>query len=154
MVRGELIHGLMHPEMGHVRIPHDRTQDPFPGACPFHEDCLEGLAAGPAIEARWGQRGETLPPEHPAWPLEASYLAYGLVSIICVLSPQRIILGGGIISVPGLLEMVQENTLGLLNNYIQKPEITEGVGRYIATPGLGNRAGVLGAVALGMEAVL
>jgi fructokinase len=69
MVNGKLIHGLVHPEMGHVRIPHDRELDPFPGACPYHGDCLEGLAAGPALEARWGQRGETLPADHPAWAL-------------------------------------------------------------------------------------
>ena len=79
MVNGKLIHGLMHPEMGHVRIPHDWEADPYPGCCLYHGDCLEGLAAGPALEGRWGQRGETLPPGHPAWELEAHYLAGGHV---------------------------------------------------------------------------
>ena len=85
VANGKLVHGLIHPEMGHIRVPHDRDHDPFPGVCPFHGDCLEGLAAGPAIESRWGQRAETLPADHPAWPLEANYLALGLVNIICCL---------------------------------------------------------------------
>ena len=77
MVNGRLLHGLMHPEMGHLAIPHDRVEDPFAGVCPYHADCLEGLASGPAIERRWGRRAEELPPDHPAWPLEAHYLACG-----------------------------------------------------------------------------
>jgi fructokinase len=90
MVAGHLLHGLMHPEMGHMRIPHDWERDPFPGVCPYHGDCLEGLACGPAIEARWGRRGEHLTADHPAWSLEAHYLALGLASIVAVLSPQRL----------------------------------------------------------------
>src|SRR5690349_773711 len=78
MVHGRLLHGLAHPEMGHIRIPHDRGRDPFPGCCPYHGDCLEGLACGPAIEARWGCPAATLPREHPAWALEAHYLALAL----------------------------------------------------------------------------
>jgi fructokinase len=77
VVNGEIVHGLMHPEMGHIRIPHDLTRDPYPGVCPYHRDCLEGLASGPAIEERWGKPGEELPPDHPAWALEAHYLALG-----------------------------------------------------------------------------
>jgi fructokinase len=148
MVGGSLLHGLMHPEMGHMRIPHDRAQDPFEGNCPFHQDCLEGLAAGPALEARWGQRGETLPADHPAWSLEASYLAYGLANIIFTLSPQKIILGGGVMAVSGLIQKVRAQTLAVLQAYIQVPEIVEEIDRYIVPPGLGNRAGVLGAIAL------
>ena len=87
LVNGKPIHGLVHSEMGHVRIPHDWMADPYPGACPFHGDCLEGLACGPALEGRWGRPAGTLPPEHPAWTLEAEYLALGLVNYICTLSP-------------------------------------------------------------------
>ena len=94
VVGGRMIHGLMHPEMGHVRIPHDLAVDPYPGSGTHHGDRLEGLACGPAIEARWGARAETLPPDHPAWKLEAHYLALGLVAYIVTLSPAGIILGG------------------------------------------------------------
>ncbi|HLY19580.1 MAG TPA: ROK family protein [Bryobacteraceae bacterium] len=140
MANGRLLHGLVHPEMGHIRVPHDRAADPFPGCCPFHGDCLEGLVSGPALEARWGQRGETLPPAHPAWDLEARYIALGLVTWICTLSPQRIILGGGVMRQAALLPNIREKVSALLNNYIQAPEIVP--------PALGADAGVLGAIAL------
>ncbi len=153
MVNGRLIHGLMHPEMGHVRIPHDLALDPFPGACPYHGDCLEGLAAGPAIEQRWGRRGENLPPDHPAWPLEARYLALGLVNYIVTLSPQRIIIGGGVMEQPQLFPLVRREVQALLNGYLQVPAILEDIDSYIVPPALGQRAGVLGAIALAREQV-
>ena len=152
MVNGKLIHGLVHPEMGHVRIPHDRERDPFPGACPYHGDCLEGLASGPALEARWGQRGETLPADHPAWVLEAEYLALGLVNIICVLSPQRIVMGGGVMEQRHLFPLVRGRVHDLLNGYLQVAEILERIDETIVPPGLGNRSGVLGALALAQQA--
>jgi fructokinase len=96
LVNGKLLHGLIHPEMGHIAIPHDRERDPFEGVCPFHKDCFEGLASGPAMEKRWGQKAETLPHDHPAWELEAHYIALALQSYITILSPQRIIIGGGV----------------------------------------------------------
>jgi len=148
MVGGELIHGLMHPELGHMLIPHDWKRDPFPGSCPYHGDCLEGLAAGPALEARWGQQGETLPMDHAAWSLEAHYLALGLVNAICVLSPQRIIMGGGVMEQSQLFPLVRQRVQELLNGYLQVPEAMEQIDDYIVPPGLGNRAGVLGAIAL------
>lgn len=148
MAHGRLLHGLVHPEMGHIRVPHDRTADPFPGCCPFHGDCLEGLVSGPAIEARWGQRGETLPPGHPAWDLEARYIALGLATWICTLSPQRIILGGGVMRQAALFDCIRGQVLALLNGYIQAPEILERIGEYIVPPALGGDAGVLGAIAL------
>ncbi|HNT24425.1 MAG TPA: ROK family protein [Anaerolineales bacterium] len=147
-VNGQLVHGLIHPELGHILIPRDPARDPFPGFCPFHGDCLEGLAAGPAIERRWGARAETLPPDHPAWELEAHYLALGLVSYICTLSPQRIILGGGVMSQPQIFPLLRAETQSLLNGYIQAPQIIEHSDTYIVPPGLGARAGMLGAVAL------
>ena len=152
MVNGKLIHGLVHPEMGHVRVPHDRDRDPFPGACPYHGDCLEGLAAGPALEARWGQRGETLPADHPAWGLEAEYLALGLVNIICILSPQRIIMGGGVMEQRHLFPLVRARVRDLLNGYVQVPAILDRIDDYIVPPALGSRAGVLGAIALAQQA--
>jgi fructokinase len=153
VANGRLIHGLLHPEMGHIRIPHDRERDPFPGACPFHGDCLEGLAAGPAIEARWGKRAETLPADHPAWPLEADYLALGLVNIICCVFPQRIILGGGVMEQAHLFPLVRNRVQELLNGYLKTPLILDRIDEYIVRPGLGNRAGVLGAIALAQQAI-
>lgn len=148
MVNGQLIHGLMHPEMGHMIIPHNWDADPYAGFCPYHGDCWEGLAAGPALEGRWKVRAETLPPDHPAWKLEAHYLALGLVNIICILSPQRIILGGGVMDQKHLFPLIHNEVYTMLNGYIQAQQILEQMDSYIVPPGLGNRAGVLGAIAL------
>jgi fructokinase len=145
MLEGRLLHGRRHPEMGHIRIPHDRERDPFPGNCPYHGDCLEGLAAAPAIEARWRQSPNDLPDGHPAWELEAHYLALGIANLSLVLSPQRIILGGGIMRRKELYPMVRAKVSALLNGYIEAPEIVP--------PGLGERAGVLGAIALAQTAL-
>jgi len=148
MANGQLLHGLVHPEMGHIRVPRDPRADPFVGSCPYHGGCLEGLVSGPAIEARWGQRGETLPPGHPAWELEAHYIALGLVNWICTLSPQRIILGGGVMRQADLFRRIRGEVTALLNGYIQAPEILERIDAYIVPPALGANAGVLGAMAL------
>jgi fructokinase len=153
MVNGQLLHGLSHPEMGHLRVPHDLGKDPYPGACPFHGDCLEGLAAGPALLGRWGRRAEELPPDHAAWKLEAHYLALGLANLICTLSPQRIILGGGVMQQVGLFQMVRQNVQQLLNGYLQVSAILEQIDQYIVPSALGNRAGVLGAIALARKMV-
>lgn len=148
VINGQLMHGLVHPEMGHMFLPHDRTVDPFPGHCPFHGDCWEGLAAGPALKARWGQSAESLPDDHPAWDLEATYIAYGLVNLITALSPQRLILGGGVMSQERIFALVRQRVQMLLNGYVQHPAITQGIESYIVPPGLGNQAGVLGSMAL------
>jgi fructokinase len=153
VVNGMLLHGLVHPEMGHIRLNHDWQADPYPGHCPYHGDCLEGMAAGPAIEERWGKKGQQLDPDHPAWELEASYLAQALHSLTVVLSPQRIIMGGGVMDVPGLIEKVRAKTVAYLNGYVRHPAITVQIESYIVPPGLGNKAGVLGAIALGMDAL-
>jgi fructokinase len=152
MVNGRLIHGLLHPEMGHLCIPHDWGADPFAGSCPFHGDCLEGLASGPAIESRWGKPAETLPPEHPAWALEARYLALGMVNWIYTLSPQKIILGGGVMQQAHLFPLIRWEVQTLLKGYLQSPAILENIDDYIVPPALGKRAGVLGALALAMDA--
>ncbi len=148
LVHGQLLHGLLHPEMGHILIPHDRQRDPFAGVCRWHGDCWEGLASGPAIEKRWGAGGENLPADHPAWALEAHYLAAGLVNIISLLSPQRIILGGGVMHQPQLLALIRAEVKRLLNDYLRVSLITTHIEDYIVPPMLKDQAGVLGALAL------
>ena len=147
-----LMHGLLHPEMGHIRLPHDQQADPFAGICPYHGDCLEGLASGPALQARWGVPAESLPADHPIWALEAHYLALACVSFMCILSPQRIILGGGVMSQPHLFPLIRREVMALLNGYIQAPVVLQHIDSYIVPPGLGNQVGVLGALALAEQA--
>ena len=153
MVKGELLHGLMHPEMGHARLPRLRNDEDFAGVCPFHGDCFEGLANGPAMAARWGQPAETLDQGHPAWELEAEYIALALQGVICTLMPKRIILGGGVMSAGFLFPMIREKTLRYLNDYIQSSAILDGIEQYIVPPGLGTRSGILGGKALGERAL-
>jgi fructokinase len=146
---GRVVHGMLHPEMGHIRIPHDTARDPFHGCCPYHGDCLEGLASGPAIEARWGVAGRELPPGHPAWELEARYLALGIATWVCTLSPQRIVMGGGVMQQPHLFPLIRKELACILNGYIRATEILEGLDSYVVPPVLGSRSGVLGALVLG-----
>lgn len=148
---GRLMHGLIHPEMGHVRIPRDPA-DGFAGICPFHGDCLEGLASGPAMKARWQHPAEDLPEDHPAWALEAGYLAHALATFVCVLSPQRIVMGGGVMSASQLFPLIRARLVDLLHDYVRAPEITRSTDRYVVAPALGGRAGVLGALALAESA--
>jgi fructokinase len=152
LLDGKLTHGLVHPEMGHIRVPHDLGADPFPGICPFHGDCLEGLASGPAMQARWRQPAEELPDDHPAWALEARYLALALATFVCTLSPQRIVMGGGVMSKPLLFPMIRRHVLELLNNYVRAPELLQRIDSFIVPPALGHRAGALGGLALAADA--
>jgi fructokinase len=152
MANGKLVHGLLHPEIGHLMVPHDREADPFEGTCPFHGDCLEGLASGPALKARWGQPAEALPPDHPAWDLEARYLSLGLVNLILSLSPRRIVLGGGVMQQGQLFPRVREQVVKTLNGYVQSKQITDEIHDYIVPPGLGTHSGVSGALALARQA--
>jgi fructokinase len=142
LASGRLVHGLQHPEMGHMRISHDRAADPYAGVCPYHGDCLEGLASGPAIEGRWGVPARELPADHPAWRLEARYLAAGVVNMVCTLSPRRVIMGGGVMEQEHLFPMIREEVAAILNGYVAAPEI--------GPPALGKDAGVLGAIALAL----
>jgi fructokinase len=147
VANGRPLHGLIHPELGHVRVPHDRERDPFPGCCPFHGDCLEGLASGEALRQRWGAPGEELDrPE--VWELEADYLALGLADLVLTLSPERLIVGGGVAGTPGLLALVRERLPQVLAGYLEVPQLHEGIDAYLVPPALGPRAGVLGAIAL------
>jgi fructokinase len=151
VVNGGLVHGLLHPELGHMRIPHDRIADPFPGSCPYHRDCFEGLASGEAMRQRWGQSAQELDDDAP-WQLEAQYLAIGLVNVVCAVSPERIILGGGVMKEPTLLARVQEGLRELLAGYFDAPEFKDAIDDFVVRPGLGDRAGVLGAIALAQGA--
>ena len=144
---GRLVHGLLHPEMGHVLLP-PQPDDPFAGHCPFHGRCLEGMAAGPAIEARWGVPASTLAPDHPAWDLEARHLAAGMHALACVLSPERIVLGGGVMEVPGLLERTRAHLEVSLAGYLELPE------DFLVGTGLDGVAGLYGAFALAQDAAL
>jgi len=152
MVEGRLLHGLLHPEMGHMLMA-QRQGDDFAGRCPYHGSCLEGLASGPAIEERWGAKAETLSTDHPAWELEAHYLAFGLANLVGTLSPERIILGGGVMEQQQLFPLIRRKVRELLSGYIQAPAITADNDQFIVPPGLGNRAGVLGALALAENAL-
>jgi fructokinase len=152
IVHGRVLHGMLHPEMGHIRIPHDTAKDPYRGECPFHGDCLEGLACGPAMEERWGKSAREFPEDHPAWALEAHYLALALNTWVCTLSPKRFVLGGGVMNQPYLFPLVRRELASLLNGYIRTKEITEGLDEYVVPPKLGPRAGVLGALVLAEQA--
>jgi fructokinase len=147
MVNGQLIHGLMHPEMGHILIQQHPCDD-FDGICPFHKNrCLEGLASGPAIEKSWGKPANELHSEHIAWEIEADYLAQALVNYMCILSPQKIILGGGVMNQRHLLDKISEKVQQKINAYIALPNLTD----FIVLPELADKAGVLGALALAIN---
>jgi fructokinase len=147
---GRPLRGLLHPEIGHTLIRHDRERDPYAGACPFHGDCLEGLASGTALRERWGAPGEELT-DPAVWELEADYLALGLANIVLTVSPQRIVLGGGVGDAPGLRELVRARLPVVLGGYIDAPELGAGIGDYLVAPALGKRSGVLGAIELARE---
>lgn len=151
LLDGRPWHGLVHPEVGHLRIPHDRARDPFEGSCPVHGDCWEGLASGKAISSRWGCRPEELPDDHAAWALEAEYLALGILAIVMVASPQRVIVGGGVMERARLLDAIRSRLRGLVAGYLETPLLGEQVGSFVVEPELGDRAGVLGAIALASD---
>jgi fructokinase len=154
ILNGKVVHGLTHPEAGHMRLPHDLQKDPFPGSCPFHGDCFEGLANGPAIGLRWGQRGDSLPDEHPAWDLEAGYIAYALANVIFLFSPQRIILGGGVMERLQLFPLIRQKVREILNGYIASPIFSGSLDNFIVPPGLGKRSAILGAMAMARSLIL
>jgi fructokinase len=142
------MHGLMHPEMGHIMIPRHR-EDTHPGGCPYHGDCLEGLAAGPAIAERWGRPAEDLGPHTAAaTELEAYYLGVAMANFTLTMAPQRIIIGGGVLAMPGLLEATRTVMLGTLAGYLPGDTFSGDASDYLVAPGLGARSGVLGALAL------
>ncbi len=150
LVEGNLVHGMLHPEMGHISV-NKHLDDHFEGVCPFHKDCLEGLASGTALEKRYHKKGQDLT-DKSIWQLEAYYIAQALVNYILILSPEKIILGGGVSKNQQLLDEVRINVKKLLNGYIQT-NIIENINSYIINPLLGDNAGLMGALALGLKAL-
>jgi fructokinase len=148
LYEGRALHGMQHSEMGHVRIPRDAADSLFPGACPFHGACFEGLASGPAIERRLGRRGEELSDDDAFWNLEAGYIASALAIYVLVFSPMRIIIGGGVMHRQFLFPMIRRSLLELLGNYVVDPRILRQAESYVVAPGLGAYSGVYGALAL------
>ena len=153
VIEGKLVHGLVHPEVGHILLQQQPEDQTPVGFCPYHLGCLEGLASGPAIEKRWGKKAYELPEDHEAWKLEASYLAQMCVNAICAYSPEKIILGGGVMQQKHLFSLIRRKTLELLNGYVQAGEILEGIDNYIVEPGLGTKSGATGALLLARQAL-
>jgi fructokinase len=151
LLHGKPLVGLLNLEMGHLRIPHDRERDPFDGVCPFHGDCFEGLANGPAIEKRLRVKGATVPEDDPFWIIEADYIASALMNYILTLSPKKIILGGGVMQREFLFPRVRNRVRQLLNGYVSSKVVLEQIDQYIVPPELGNQSGSMGAIALAMQ---
>jgi fructokinase len=152
IVRGRSIFGLNHTELGHVRVAR-KPGDTFPGICSFHGDCIEGLASGPAIEARAGRPASQLPPDHPAWDFVAHGLGQLAHTMVLTTAPLRIFLGGGVMSGQAhLFERIQQELKRSLNRYIEGTALEQGIAQYIVPPGLGIMSGPLGALALATDA--
>lgn len=152
VVGGQPLRGLLHPEMGHLTVRR-HPDDDFTGSCPYHGDCLEGLASGPAIRARFGRPAQELTDDlERAVEVEAFYLAQLVTSVLYVLSPERIVLAGGVLGLPGLLDAVRHGTLERLAGALDSPAVTADIAGYLVPPGLGSSSGVLGALALAERA--
>ena len=147
VVQGELLQGLSHPEMGHILVRH-HPNDQYQGNCPYHHDCLEGLAAGPAVGGRWGDKGINLVNRAEVWDLEGYYLAQALMQYILILSPKKIILGGGVMKQRQVFTAIYKYLPEFIHDYVSLPELTE----YIVGPGLGDNAGITGALILAYQA--
>jgi fructokinase len=149
---GKPLHGMEHPEMGHISISHGPLPRGFLGACPFHADCFEGLASGPAIQKRLGIPARDVPDADPFWATEAEYVGTALAMYVLVLSPRRIVLGGGIMQRQFLFPMIRAAVVKELGGYVQNAAIVRGIDRYIVPPGLGTNSGLLGALAMAIQA--
>ncbi|KIY21790.1 ROK family protein [Mesobacillus subterraneus] len=148
VVQGKLLQGLSHPEMGHILVRR-HPEDHYKGKCPYHSDCLEGLAAGPAIEERWGAKGIELVSREEVWDLEGYYIAQALMQYILILSPKKIILGGGVMNQKQVFSYFQKYLQELLNDYVALPRLSD----YIVSPGLGDDAGIIGSLLLARNAI-
>lgn len=154
IVDGKPVHGLVHPEVGHMMVSVQEGDVMPDGICPFHRHCIEGMACGPAIEKRWGLSSKLMTDDHPAWELEATYLAQLCYNATLMFSPELIILGGGVMQRTHLFPMIRKKTLEMLGGYVGSSRITEaGIDGYIVPPKLGQNAGVTGALLLGAQAL-
>lgn len=153
VIDNKILHGLIHPELGHM-IMRPHPEDPLPeGSCPFHKGCLEGMGSGTAIEARWHQKAATLPDDHIAWEIEAHYLGQMCANAVLMYSPHRIVLGGGVMHKLHLFPMVRRATQEFLNGYVKLPELGERIDEYIVPPALGDNAGAVGALLVAADAL-
>ncbi|MGE6754747.1 ROK family protein [Rossellomorea sp. NPDC071047] len=150
LTEGKLVHGLTHPEMGHIMVRR-HPEDTYTGHCPYHGDCLEGLASGPAIEARWGKKAVELVDKAQVWEMEAYYLAQAIANYILILSPKKVILGGGVMNQKQLFPLIREQVVNLLGGYVHHKQILEEIDSYIVPPGLGDNAGLVGALGLALK---
>ena len=147
VINGELLEGYGHPEMGHIPV-RLHPNETYKGTCPYHGDCLEGIAAGPAIEGRFGKKGHLLADQEEVWEMEAYYLAQALMNYTLILSPERIVLGGGVMKQKQLYPLVRQKFAELINDYVQVPDLEQ----YIVAPGLEDNAGILGSLLLAADA--
>lgn len=152
VVAERTIKGLLHPEMGHIRVARDPRDAEFAGICPFHGDCLEGLASGPAVVARWGAHARNLPEEHPGREILGGYLGQLAATIALMLSCERIVFGGGVVSGGRLLPCIRRSARHWLGGYLPIETREGGFDHYITSPGLGDFAGAAGAFLLAIDA--
>lgn len=143
VLNGEIFQGIAHPEMGHIYVKR-HPQDTYEGTCPYHKDCLEGLAAGPSLEARTGIKGQELPEDHPVWDIQAFYIAQALMNYALTLAPEKIILGGGVMNQEHLLQKIRQQFLEQMAGYMETPAPEE----YIVRWGLPNESGIIGSLLL------
>ena len=151
IIDGKPLHGMLHPEAGHILLS-KHPEDNFKGTCPYHENCLEGLAAGPAIEARYGKKADELSEQVEVWVLEGYYIAQALVNYILTLSPQRIILGGGVMHQEQLMPIIHRDVLRMLNGYILTPQLQD-IEKYIMLPELNDNQGIMGCIRLALNEI-
>ncbi|RCX23276.1 ROK family protein [Fontibacillus phaseoli] len=152
VAEGKAIHGLVHPEGGHIPVRR-HPEDSYQGNCPYHQDCLEGMTAGPALERRWGVPGKELTDGHPAWALEAYYIGQAVTATVLTLSPKKVILGGGVMGQKQLFPLIHTEVKRNLQGYVSAPELGDDIAHYIVPPGLGENAGLKGALVLGLNAL-
>lgn len=150
-INGSLVHGLVHPEAGHMMICRNKA-DTFQSCCPFHSNCVEGLASGTALERRFGHKAQELSERKDVWGLESDYLAQAVANYILVYSPEKVILWGGVMHQKHLLSMVREKVQKILNGYVMDSHLTEQqIENYIVYPELGENPGILGSIYLGIK---
>lgn len=151
LVHGQLLHGILHPEIGHLMVPPPTNSQAVQAIChcPFHKSCVEGYVSGTALAVRWGVRADALPDDHPAWEETADVMAHALANITLTLCPRRIILGGGVMEQPHILPLIRGKFAKVMNGYLRVPQMTRELDDFIVSPGLKGRSGILGALALG-----